>query len=69
MAQADVDAAALTVALTRVCKLLGGNFTQTMATQADPTGVSASILPLLQFANAVTNHGQQSQKAKTVHGG
>jgi hypothetical protein len=67
MAQADIDAAALTVALTRVAKLLGGSFTQPMSTQSDLTGVSASLVPLLTFANLVTLPGHQTQHA-AVHG-
>lgn len=65
MAQADVDAAALLVALTRVCKLFGMASTQSMGTVSDTTGVTASTIPILDFANKVTLPGSQAQKAPT----
>lgn len=60
MAQVDIDAAQLLIALTRVCKLLGFNDTQAMGTQADSTTVTASMANLVAFANKVTIPGSQN---------
>jgi hypothetical protein len=68
MAQVDIDAAALLVAVRRMCKLHGMQDTQSMATLADRTGVTASTQPFIDFANNVTNDGAQSQQAKVTHG-